>query len=43
MLRLKLQYFGCLIQFAGSKFPDAGKDREQKEKVSENEMAGQHH
>ena len=31
MLKLKLQYFGHLVQILG-KDPDAGKDRRQKEK-----------
>ena len=46
MLKLELQYFGCLMGRAGSmeKVPDAGKDRGQTEKrVSEDEMAGWHH
>ena len=45
MLKLKLQYFGHLMQRANSqRRPYAGKDQGQKEKrVSEDEMAGQHH
>ena len=46
MLKLKLQYFGHLIQrvdFIG-KDPDAGKDWGQEEKgTTEDEMAGWHH
>ena len=43
MQKLKLQYFGHLMQLTG-KVPDAGKDWGQKEKsVSEAEMAGWHH
>ena len=41
MLKLKLQYFGHLIQRADSleKNPDAGKDRRQEEKgMTEDEM-----
>jgi len=42
MLKLKLQYFGHLIQRADiGKDPDAGKDRGQKEKgMAEDEMVG---
>ena len=45
MLKLKLQYFGHLMQTANSgKVPDAGKDWAQKEKrASEDEMAGWHY
>ena len=45
MLKLKLQYFGHLMQRANSlRRPYAGKDQGQKEKrVSEDEMAGWHH
>ena len=46
ILKLKLQYFGHLIQRADSteKDPDARKDRRQEEKgVTEDEMAGWHH
>ena len=39
MLKLKLQDFGHLIQ----KDSDAGKDLEQKEKTTEDEMVGWHH
>ena len=40
MLKLKLQYFGHLVQILG-KDPDAGKDRRQKEKrAAEDEMVG---
>ena len=42
MLKLKLQYFGHLIQGANSleKNPDAGKDRRQEKGVTEDEMVG---
>ena len=42
MLKLKLQYFGHLIQRANSleKNPDAGKDRRQEKGVTEDEMVG---
>ena len=43
MLKLKLQYFGHLMQKANSleKTPDAGKDRRQEEKgMTEDEMVG---
>ena len=43
MLKLKLQYFGHLMQSIDSfeKYPDAGKDRGQEEKgMTENEMLG---
>ena len=42
MLKLKLQFFGHLMQTEqlNGKVPDAGKDKGQKEKVSEDEMAG---
>ena len=46
MLKLKLQYFGHLIQRADSmeKDPDAGRDWGQGEKgTTEDEMAGWHH
>ena len=40
MLKLKLQYFGHLMQTANSleKNPDAGKDWKQKKKMAEDEM-----
>ena len=46
MLKLKLQYFGHLMQRADSleKNPDAGKDRGQEEKgTTEDKMVGWHH
>ena len=46
MLKLKLQYFGHLMQSANSlgKNPDAGKDWKQEKKgMTENEMAEWHH
>ena len=45
MLKLKLQYFGHLIQGANSlgKNPDAGKDRRQEKGATEDEMVGWHH
>ena len=45
MLKLKLQYFGHLMQRADSgKDPDAGKDWKQKEKgMTKDEMVGWHH
>ena len=46
MLKLKLQYFGHLMQRASSleKTLDAGKDRKQEEKgTTENEMVGWYH
>ena len=46
MLKLKLQYFGHLMQRASSleKIPVAGKDRRQEEKGrTEDEMVGWHH
>ena len=45
MLKLKLQYFGHLIQRANSLGkPFAGKDRRQEEKeTTEDEMVGWHH
>ena len=46
MLKLKLQYFGCLMRRTDSleKDPDAGKDLRQEEKgTTEDEMAGWHH
>ena len=46
MLKLKLQYFGNLMQkscFIG-KDPDAGKDcREEEKGMAEDEMVGWHH
>ena len=43
MLKLKLQYFGHLMQRAG-KDPDTGKDRRQEEKgTTEDEMVEWHH
>ena len=43
MLKLKLQYFGHLMQNIG-KDPDAGRDWEQEDKgTTEDEMAGWHH
>ena len=45
MLKLKLQYFGHLIQKVNSlEDPNAGKDCGQEEKgITEGEMAGWHH
>ena len=46
MLKLKLQYFGCLMRRTGSfgKDPDAGRDWGQEEKgTTEDEMVGWHH
>ena len=45
MLKLKLQYFGHLIQITDSlEKTDAGRDWEQEEKgTTEDEMAGWHH
>ena len=46
MLKLKLQYFGHLMQRADSleKYSDAGRDWGQEEKgTTEDEMAGWHH
>ena len=46
MLKLKLQYFGHLMQSVDSleKDPDAGRDWRQEEKgTTEDEMAGWHH
>ena len=46
MLKLKLQYFGHLVQKVDSleKDPKAGKDSGQEEKgTAEDEMAGWHH
>ena len=46
MLKLKLQYFGCLVRTADSleKTPDAGKDRGEEEMgTTEDEMVGWHH
>ena len=43
MLKLKLQYFGHLMQRA-KKDPDTGKDRRQEEKgMTEDEMVEWHH
>ena len=45
MLKLKLQYFGHLMQRAdSSSLPDAGRDWGQEKKgTTEDEMAGWHH
>ena len=45
MLKLKLQYFGHLMQTVDSgKYPDAGRDEGQEEKgMTEDEMAGWYH
>ena len=44
MLKLKLQYFGHLMQKLTHEDPDAGKDRGQEEKgMTEDEMAEWHH
>ena len=43
MLKLKLQYFGHLMQRAYSFDPDAGKDWEQEKGMTEDEMVGRHH
>ena len=44
MLKLKLQYFGHLMQRLIGKVPDAGKDWRQEEKgMTEDEMVGWHH
>ena len=45
MLKLKLQYFGHLMQRADSleKDPDAGKDWRQEKGTTEDEMVGWHH
>ena len=46
MLKLKFQYFGCLMQRFDSleKDPDAGRDWGQEEEgMTEDEMAGWHH
>ena len=44
MLKLKLQYFGLLMQSAIGKDSDAGRDWGQEEKgTTEDEMAGWHH
>ena len=44
MLKLKLQYFGHLMQRLIGKDPDAGRDWGQEEKgTTEDEMAGWHH
>ena len=45
MLKLKLQYFGHLMQKTGfiGKDPDAGKDWRQEKGMTEDEMVGWHH
>ena len=44
MLKLKLQYFGHLMQRTDvGKDPDAGKDRRQEKGTTEDEMVGWHH
>ena len=44
MLKLKLQYYGHLIQITIWKEPDAGKDWRQKKKgMTEDEIVGWHH
>ena len=44
MLKLKLQYFGHLMQRTDvGKDPDAGKDRRQEKGTTEDEMVGLHH
>ena len=44
MLKLKLQYFGHLMQRAIGKDPDAGKDwGQQKKGAAEDEMVRVHH
>ena len=44
MLKLKLQYFGHLMQRVIGKDPDAGRDWGQEEKgMTADEMAGWHH
>ena len=44
MLKVKLQYFGHLMQRTDSKDPDAGKDWRREEKgTTEDEMVGWHH
>ena len=45
MLKLKLQYFGCLMWRADSleKNPDAGKDWRWEKGMTEDEMVGWHH
>ena len=44
MLKLKLQYFGYLIRRVDSlEKTDTGRDWEQEEKGTEDEMAGWHH
>ena len=44
MLKLKLQYFGLLMQSAIGKDSDAGRDWGQEEKgTTEDKMAGWHH
>ena len=46
MLKLKLQYFGHLVQRAVGKDPDAGKEekrRQEEKRVAEDEMVGCHH
>ena len=45
MLKLKLQYFGCLRRRTDSfeRDPDAGKDWRRKKGTTEDEMVGWHH
>ena len=45
MLKLKLQYFGHLMQKVNSleKIPDAEKDWKQEKETTEDEMIGWHH
>ena len=44
MLKLKLQYFGHLMQRVDSlEDPDAGRDWGQEKRMTEDEMAGWHH
>ena len=46
MLKLKLQYFGCLFDMKSwliGKDPDAGKDWRQEKGATEDEMVGWHH
>ena len=43
MLKLKLQYFGHLMQRLIGKDPDAGRDWGQEKGTTEDEMAGWHH
>ena len=42
MLKLKLQYFGHLVELIG-KDPDAGKEQGQEKGTTEDEMVGWHH